>query len=407
MDWMETGNTAITSLGANRLRSALMLIGIIIGVAAVIIVVAIGLAGQKRIEKELETFGSGSVWIWRDWDDRNTEKDNFWTSNDEISNSDVGAIKVLCPDIINLSPTLFASIKVGYNNERKDARIIGVTSSYQTANNEKLASGRFLTGFDDIYLHRVCVLSSTARMNIVKNTLTPTGKYIVINNEKFMIVGVLEKKDREFLETIRAVNGSSDDIIYIPLAVIQDWYNTKNISLLQGQTTQGKSSSGMKEIEEILVRRHHKNIKFKTESMEQYVKVSNRIMGTLSIVLSAIAAISLFVGGLGVMNVMLISVTERTREIGIRKAVGATKKDIIYQFLTESVMISILGGGIGILLGILGVIIISILSNISGLLSIKPIFIAFFASTIVGILAGIYPANRAAEMDTIEALRFE
>ncbi len=407
MDWLEIGDTALSSLGANKLRSTLMLLGIIIGVAAVIIVVAVGVAGQKRIEKELETFGINSVWIWRDWGDRKTAGESLWTSNNEISNKDVKAIEDQCPYITEIAPSLFVASKVSYQKDEKEARIVGITDSYQRVNSENLVLGRFLTEFDNIYLRKVCVLSFAAKMDLFEKLNNPVGKKVRLNNEKFTVVGVLDKKDRGFLESIRVVSGSGGNVIYLPLSVVQNWYKTKNVNLLQAQALSNNSRFAIEQMEKILSRRHQGRAKFKSETMEQYVQVSNRIMGILSLVLGIIAGISLFVGGLGIMNIMLVSVTERTREIGIRKAIGATKKDIISQFLAESVIISLVGGCVGIILGMLGVGLTSLLANVRGLLSWQPVFVAFFASVLVGIFAGLYPANRAAKLDPIEALRYE
>lgn len=407
MDWRDLIETALHSLRSNKLRSALMLLGLVIGVAAVIIVVAIGSAGQKKIEKELETFGINSVWIWREWENRRDSGENFWTSNNEISNWDVIIIDNQCEYVSRVAPVLFVPAKVSYRKEEKSANILGITPAYHQVNNEEVILGRLLTEFDNAHSRKVCVLPLDTKDDLLENIPDPLGKKIRVNKEKFTIVGVLAKKDRGFLESIRSVGGSRGNEIYIPLAIAQDWHKTRNVSMLQAEALAGSSGLAVRQMETVLNRRHQGVPKFKTESMEEYIKISNQIMGTLSVVLGIIAGISLFVGGLGITNIMLVSVTERTREIGVRKAVGATQKDIVGQFLTESVILSLLGGSVGMLLGMLGVGMTAIFARVQGLFSLKPVLIAFFASVIVGILAGFYPAKRAAKLDPITSLRYE
>ncbi|MFC1571317.1 ABC transporter permease [Candidatus Margulisiibacteriota bacterium] len=406
MDLIEIGKTAVASLTANKLRSSLMLLGVVIGVAAVIIVVAIGTAGQKRIERELETFGVNSIWIWRDWENRADSNENFVSSNNEITNDDVKAITAQTSLVRHVTPCYFDFSEISYERETKRVRLLGTIHNYLYSNNETPLAGRFLTELDVAKQRRVAVLSEGLKQDLFKN-VNPVGKSVRINNEKFIIVGVLEKKDRAILETIHAVGSQGGDDVYLPISVMQHWYGTKNVSYLQAHAVKQNSRLVLEQLKDVLNRRHRRPIEFTTESMQKYLETSRTILGILSLVFGLIASISLLVGGLGIMNIMLISVTERTREIGIRKAVGATEKDIVSQFLTESALISLVGGSIGIFLGVAGVFIAGQLAGVGNIFSWQPIVIAFGTSALVGILAGLYPANYAANLDPIAALRYE
>ena len=407
MDLIETGKTAASSLAGNKLRSILMLLGMIIGVAAVIIVVAIGTVGQRKVEKELETFGINSIWMWRDSEDRKSANENTLSSGNEISNEDIKAISLQYSDLIhNATPNYVIFKDVNFGKKTREIELVGTTPNFQSANNEKLSSGRFLTEIDIAFQRRVAVLSSETKKEFYEG-INPVGRFIRINDEKFKIIGALEKKDRAFLELINSVGGQMGRNIYIPISILQCWDKTKNISYFQAQVIPKKSEWVLEQLKETLGRRHRFKSKFKTESMQQYLETSNKILGILSLIFGIIAGISLLVGGLGIMNIMLLSVTERTREIGIRKAIGATENNIILQFLVESVLISLIGGTIGIILGLLGVFVASALSGVGNVFSFASVVIAFGTSVIVGILAGLYPANQAAEMNPIEALRYE
>ncbi|MFC1511443.1 ABC transporter permease, partial [Candidatus Margulisiibacteriota bacterium] len=289
--------------------------------------------------------------------------------------------------------------------ETKRVRLLGTIHNYLYSNNETPLAGRFLTELDVAKQRRVAVLSEGLKQDLFKN-VNPVGKSVRINNEKFIIVGVLEKTGQSLRLSMRLAARGGDDV-YLPISVMQHWYGTKNVSYLQAHAVKQNSRLVLEQLKDVLNRRHRRPIEFTTESMQKYLETSRTILGILSLVFGLIASISLLVGGLGIMNIMLISVTERTREIGIRKAVGATEKDIVSQFLTESALISLVGGSIGIFLGVAGVFIAGQLAGVGNIFSWQPIVIAFGTSALVGILAGLYPANYAANLDPIAALRYE
>ncbi len=406
MDMIETVRTAVSALNANRFRSALMLIGMIIGVMAVIVVVAIGNAGQKKIEKELETFGVNSMWVWRDGDDRKFNYDGLNTSNNEITNEDVKVLASRDSLVRNVAPCYLTYTNVSVGKKTKEFRLLGTDRNFYYSNNESMSSGRFLNDLDVLKQRNVVVLSSGTKTDLF-GADDAVGKTVRINGGVFTVIGVLVKKDRAFIETIQAAGGQMGQDVYIPISIVQGWNKTKNIMYFQATSASNNIPSTLDQVNEILMRRHHNKSKFAMEGMNKYFEISGRIMGILSFVLGVIAGISLLVGGLGIMNVMLISVTERTREIGIRKSVGATELDIILQFLVESVVISFAGGFVGISLGLLIISAIVILTGAGNIISFRPIFAAFSVSFIIGILAGIYPAIQAAKLDPIAALRYE
>ena len=407
MKIIESIKTTLYVLSSHKFRSFLMLLGVVIGVASVIVVVAIGTAGQKKIEKELETFGIHSVWIWRDQKSQlENIKENFYSSNNEISNVDVESVKSHFPEIICGTPCLYAYNIVKFEKKSERMGILGTNEKFAQSNNEKLLMGRFFSSWDIQQQRRVCVISYEIfkRFFNLKNPLTES---IAINNEKFIIVGVLSKKETQFLQAIQSIKDGSEEGLYLPISVIQGWYKTVNITCLQAKIEPAKSEEILNQLKGYLSLRHNSVPIFKTESMQTYIQTSNKIMGTLKTVLATIAAISLLVGGLGIMNIMLISVKERTRKIGIRKAVGAKSQDIVLQFLMESIVVSCSGGLVGIVIGMAGVIVISSLVKVGGLISIYSVAIAFFSSVFVGITAGIYPAVQAATLDPIVCLRCE
>lgn len=383
-----------------------MLIGIVIGVATEIIVVAIGTAGQRKIEKELETFGINSIWVWRDPEERKQAKENIFTSNNEISINDVQNIETYFSDISFTTPCLYFRANVTRNDKNQDIGIIGTVENFQYSNNETMSSGRFLCTQDIREQRKVCVLSSEIK-EIFFNNENPIGKRLHIKNEIFTVVGVFNKKETPFLEAIRSVKQGREKGVYVPISILQMWHKTNNVSFLQANVMPQKTEEVIKRLCEFLAAHHGGRTKYKTESMQTYIRISNKIMGTLKVVFAIIATISLFVGGLGIMNIMLISVTERTKEIGLRKAVGANEMDIIFQFLIEAVTVSILGGTMGILVGLIGTNVVGQLANVGNTASLQNIAIAFCSSAFVGILAGIYPAIHAARLDPITSLKYE
>lgn len=406
--WPETIKMAWASLWANRLRSWLMMLGMVIGVAAVIAVVAVGSAQRKIVAKEIETFGTNAVWVYRDWEDRQKDPNkNFWENPNQISNSDVVAIADKRIDLVtHLTPCLEINATARYGNKEEAVRIFGTAPSYREAGNKTVEKGRFILTEDLVNNRKVCVLSAYAKEKLF-GKVDPLGKSLRIKNDKFAVVGLIGKEDRSFLETIGSVRGESA-IVYLPLSVVQHWYHTQNVGYIQANAISANMSQiATNYLKEILTRRHKGRVKFTTETLQKYIKTSNRIMGTLTVVLGVIAGISLLVGGLGIMNIMLVSVTERTREIGIRKAIGARQQDIILQFVIESAVVGLIGGSIGIFLGLFGVGLTQTIAKVKGLFLWQPILVAFTVSLIVGLAAGVYPAQRAARLNPAETLRYE
>lgn len=405
MRLIEGISEGIEGIKSNKFRVAMATISIVIGVCAVIIVVAIGEICKKQISKELETFGINSVWIVRDWRDRKASYEDFSSSSNEISNRDIDSIKRISSYLVRLSPCAMITGVVQCERKTQTFIILGTTPEHEQVAREEVIIGRFLTNFDLIYHHKVCVLSSKTKEELFGKS-NPVGINIYIRGEKFKVIGVLRKKERGFLTMIRSIS-SQEEGIYIPLSILQQWLKTKNIHYIYAEAFPHTSKYLANEILRLLYKRHCSSIEFKSENMEEYVKTANRIIGILTIVLGIIATISLFVAGVGIMNIMVTSVVERTREIGIRKSVGATNMDIYLQFLIESVIISLIGGIIGTFIGILGVGLIELIMKLHGLILWETIIIALIISFIVGVSSGFYPAKRAANLIPTEALRYE
>ena len=403
----ETIRLAIISLWANRLRSLLMLTGMIIAVTAVIISLAIGEAGRKIITQEIETFGSNTVWVYRDWSERSKKNEaDYYQSSNEISNQDLKILLDSNRGIRAITPKINFSGQARYNGKQEDALIVGTTPSLLLTSNGKLEKGRFLNQFDLINREKVCVLSAEINEKLVGNQ-AKIGEFLYINNERFLIVGLLRKEDRAFLEMIGSVKKGRPSI-YAPLDVVQNWLQTQNIDVLEASLFSLNDSQVVAaQLKQTLERLHQGRASFVTDTLQQYMQTSNVIMGILSLVLGSIAGISLLVGGLGIMNIMLVSVTERTREIGIRKTIGATARNITTQFLVESAVVGVIGGTVGIILGLIGIGIVQLLFQVRDILSLKAIVVAFLCSLITGLLSGVYPAKRASTLEPAETLRWE
>ena len=384
-----------------------MLTGMIIAVTAVIISLAIGEAGRKIIAQEIETFGSNTVWVYRDWSERSKKNEaNYYQSSNEISNQDLKVLLDNNSEIRAITPKLNFSTQARYNGKQEDVLVVGTTPSLLLTSNGKLVKGRFINQFDLINREKVCVLSAEINDKLLENQAR-IGEFLYVNNERFLIIGLMKKEDRAFLEMIGSVKRGSS-FIYVPLFVVQNWLQTQNIDVLEASLfSLADSQTIAEQIKQTLERLHQGRAIFTTDTLQKYIQTSDMIMRILSLVLGSIAGISLLVGGLGVMNIMLVSVTERTKEIGIRKTIGATARNITTQFLVESAVVGILGGFIGIAIGLLGIIIVQFVFKVHDIISFKSIIWPFLCSLITGLVFGVYPARRAAALEPAETMRWE
>lgn len=388
---------ALEGIRANKMRSALTMLGIIIGVAAVITVVAIGQVGQAAILSSLEGIGTNLFQIYP----KGSEETPI-TLADLITLQDLEVIKSVATDIKYISPVNDRALLAKYERESKRVYVTGVWSEYQHIRNIKMDQGRFLSESDEKANRRVVVIDTKLEKDLFGRE-DAIQKQIEIFGMSMTVIGVTKWDDSLLM-------GGPDypSTVYIPFSTFRsiDGFDYVPYAVASAVSKE-KTENAMKQAEQILEKRRHTQDRYHTYSLQEDMEEINTVMNILQLVIGSIAAISLLVGGIGVMNIMLVSVTERTREIGIRKALGAEYKDIIAQFLIEAVVICTIGGCIGMIIGLGGGLIAAALAKVPPLISPLTILIAFGFSTSIGIIFGLYPARKAARMNPVEALRYE
>ncbi len=389
---------AAKSLKSHKMRSALTTLGIIIGIAAVIIVTALGRGGTVLISKEFEKLGSNLFSIFIDW---KTDKPR---KIEDMTFADVDVIKKLVPEITHLTAISHSGGNVKGIKDQKYVRLIGTTEDYAAMHNIKLRAGRFLNSEDIRGKRRVVIIEDRLAQEVLgdENIL---GKNIYINNVPAVVVGIIKTEE----ETLFNGHGPRIRTAFISFDFLKNITNIRVIHSIQGKSITSESVDiSMGKALKILERRHNKTSGFyKAISLEKEMESAKRSINVVTLIIATIAGISLVVGGIGVMNIMLVSVTERTREIGIRKALGATHKDILIQFVFEAVMICLIGGFFGIIIGLAGILIITRLVQIPPIIYWQSILESFIFSVGIGLFFGIYPANKAAQLEAMDALRHE
>lgn len=395
---------AWASLIANKLRSLLTMLGIIIGVAAVIALVSIGNGVKQDIEDSISSLGSNLL-VVLPGAPRTPGARSSQGSMKSLKISDYEAIAKL-EGVKATSPMTNGSYVVIYQNKNWTTSVAGVNSNFQDVNNWTMTSGRFFSDKNVQNRERVAVVGQT----VVKNLFTdedPVGKEIRVKNIPFRVIGVLKSKGNG------TMGNDQDDTVLIPYTTSME--RVEGIDYLRRVYVVAKDDGGIDrlqaDIENLLRVRH--NIKdtnlddFNIQNMKSIMETVAQTTGTFTLFLGAVAAISLVVGGIGIMNIMLVSVTERTREIGVRKALGATYSVIVTQFLIEAVVISLMGGFIGIAFGIGASKVIGMVSGMSTIVSVPTIIMSFAFSMAIGLIFGIYPARKAAKLNPIDALHYE
>ena len=399
---LESLKSALQNVKSNKMRSFLTMLGIIIGISSVIIIVEIGHGGKQYLTGQFESIGTNVVNL-----SVSSEKNDIRQS-DYFTMDDVKLIKEKIPKVQAVIPTLngFGSMAVG--DKKKNAQITGLTVDYLKLQNFEIVSGRFLNERDTQSQKSIAIIDDTSAMKLYRTT-NVVGKKLTVsvgnNNISLTIVGVIKNP----AGSLGAAFGDRmPGYVMIPITIcdkILASTNMNRMSVTLTDMTDSKDTSS--KIVRLLEIEHNTTGKYAAEEGFKQMDTINNALNMFTMVISAIAAISLLVGGIGVMNIMLVSVTERTREIGIRKALGATMKDIRMQFLTESLILCATGGLIGMSLGIgVGFAVGKVLKLDIGV-SISVVIISFLFSSAVGIFFGLYPANKAALLDPIEALRYE
>jgi putative ABC transport system permease protein len=410
---LDVGQQAWLSLGDRKLRTALCIAGIAIGITAVTLIGVVTQGGKQIVFSELQTFGSRSVWIYRD--SQVTDPYRIARSGTGIDNDDLDAVREsgCCSAITRLTPLVF-----GGNDAPKRARagrrysgisVQGVGADYLDINNDRTSSGRGFNAIDIERARHVAIIGEKARQDLFDAQDNPVGREIRLGNEGFEVIGVLVAKDRSLLASMGADDGqSSNDRVLIPYRRLQAMTNTDQIDMLQAEVSEGMPAADVaQQVAQFLDQRHHGAFGYATEAMEKYEQTAQNILGGLSTIGTVAASVSLFVAALGVLNIMSTSVLERTREIGVRKALGGTQGEILLQFLLEASLISGAGGVIGLVLGGTVSVVIARLTGFPMIPSVSLIVLGLVIAVLVGLVSGLYPAWRAARLRPVEALRYE
>jgi len=401
---------ALRALQVNMTRSALTMLGIVIGVAAVIAMVGVGTGATARIQAQIQSIGSNLIIVLPGSLSSNGVRLGSGAVA-TLTEDDAKAIAAECPSVSAVAPAVRGGVQVVYGSNNWATTVQGVTLDYMTIRDYTMLSGQFFTNQDVDAAAKVAVLGETVVRNLFGNS-DPTGQVTFIKNVPFTVVGVLTPKGQS------PSGQDQDDIILLPISTAKQKVlgtnkaNAKAVSTLMVQASGAAAMDQAQQEMEALLRERHRILNgqdddFTIRNLTEVFAAQESSAQVMSILLGAIASVSLVVGGIGIMNIMLVSVTERTREIGLRQAVGAKTRDILSQFLVEAVTLSLLGGMIGIVTGLATSALISHFAQWSTQVSPLSILMAFVFSALVGVFFGYYPARKAAFLDPIEALRYE
>lgn len=380
---------AMRSIKGNKLRAFLTMLGIIIGVSSVIVLVSIGQGSSQAVTNQINSLGTNLLTI------------NMMGSDAiKLTEQDIAKFQKI-DGIKEMSPVVSGRVTVKNGTVSTQVSLTGTNSSYQQVRDMKINEGRFLSDMDVEYRQKVIVLGANTAQNLF-GFENPVGKDVQVNGSSFKIVGVLASKGG-------SMGQSGDDVIIMPLSTAQRIVKNTSIQTVYVQvSSEEKLNTVMAQIQnKLAVMFPNKQDNYSVFNQKDLVDTMSSVTGTMTMMLGGIACISLLVGGIGIMNIMLVSVSERTKEIGIRKAIGAKRRDILLQFLIEAVVLSSLGGLIGMGIGLLVAKVISMAAGMTIAYSLPVTLLAFLFSLLVGVGFGVFPANKASKLHPIQALRYE
>lgn len=412
MNYQNLLKIALRAIAANKMRSFLTALGIIIGIAAVITMLAIGQGSKASIKANIAEMGSNMIMISPGADMRGGVRQDA-SSMETLKQADYQSIKEDCNYISAISPTVNSSGQWIYGNNNTQSSIYGVNQDYLNIRQLKVADGEMFTDTDIKAAAKVCILGQTVVDYLFPDGSDPIGKVVRFNSIPFRVIGVLQKKG------YNSMGMDQDDLVLAPYTTVMKRILAQTYlgGIVCSAITEEASQPAQDQISEIL--RHNHKLKDATEtteadeddfnirSQEEISSMMNSTMSTITILLGSVAGISLLVGGIGIMNIMYVSVTERTREIGLRMSVGARGIDILNQFLIEAILLSVTGGIIGVILGVSLSLSLNAFLHIATQIEPWSIIMSFAVCTFTGVFFGWYPAKKAARLDPIEAIRYE
>jgi putative ABC transport system permease protein len=398
MNLLESANFAYESLRANRLRAGLTMLGMMIGTASIILVVTIALTSREYILHQIQGVGSNLIYLYHE---AGGSVAGLKTKSDDLTLGDMQAVRSIS-GVAASTGILVNHDRVTIEGKEREITVIGTTPDYSQIRNLKILSGRFFDDSDDRAFNKVCLLTEELALRLF-GTLDVRGKGIKLFRVRFEAIGVF----KEGVETFGTSEISTFSVL-IPIPIMQQFENSDKLDQIYVSARRTESVPAITQrIKQLVESRHRPGTTYSVDNLAEILQAASRITTAITVILFLIGTIALIISGIGIMNIMLVAVTERTKEIGIRRAIGAKRHEILFQFLVEAIFMASIGGGLGITLGVAGPLVTAWLTGFNVPISWISILIAFLLSFVVGVTSGLMPANRASRLSPTEALRYE